>query len=342
MVQSQYKYAMNKDLGYDTSNILHLNLNEDKDYHLFLEQVEKMSPVISVACAMDLLPTLDASSFMVKHFTEKDKKVQVEGLDVDYNYLETMGIKLKEGRYFSKDFGGDLENSVILNQQAVKDLGIENPIGKKIGEKTIIGITEDFILHSIHEKIPPLYIQLENEYIFQMAIRYQEGQLANLLPLLKKEWDKIYKDTPMRYVTMEDINEEIYFSEQNFFRMISIGGIFTLFIAMLGLLGITLFITKSRTKEIGIRKVVGSSRKKVILLLLKGTMYKVIIASVIAIPITYLLMREWLSNYAFSVKINFWYFVLTSLIALVVVILTVIGQAYKAASRNPVEALRYE
>ncbi len=296
IVQSQYKYAINKDLGYNTSNILFVNLDEDEDYHLFLNQVQKMSPVVSVGCAMDPLPTLDASSFMVQHFTDKDKKVQVEGLDVDYNY----------------------------------------------GNKTIIGVTKDFILHSIHTKVPPLYIVLENKYIFQMAIRYQEGQLANLLPLLQTEWSKIYQDMPMQYFTSADLNEEIYFGEQNFFKMITIGGLFTLFIAMLGLLGITLFITKSRTKEIGIRKVVGSSVKSVVLMLLKGTIYKVIIASVIAVPITYLLMQEWLNHYAYSVGINLWYFVLSLFIALVVVMLTVIGQAYRAASRNPVEALRYE
>ncbi len=344
IVNLQYKFAMNKDLGYRTSNVLFLNLPDDEEmkYSLLLEQVGKIPNVISAGCSMDALPMIGGSSSTYNHFVDKDKEVELEALDVNYNYLQTLGIKLKEGRYFSKEFSGDLNNSIILNQKAVKALGITDPIGKQLDSMTIIGVTEDFILHSIHKPVPPMTIELTEDFIMQMAIHYEEGQLNNLLPILEKEWAKIYKDIPMQYSTSADINKDIYANEQDFLTIITAGALFTIFLAVLGLLGISLYIGKSRTKEIGIRRVVGSSRGNIILMLLKSSVYQVVAASILAIPISYFIMQEWLNNYAFSVKINFWYFVITTFISLVVVIFTVIGQAYRAANRNPVEALRYE
>ncbi len=344
IINLQYQFAMNKDLGFRTSNVLFLNLENDDDmkYPILLEQVRKIPAVISAGCSMDALPMLDWSSSIFNHFVETDKEVEVEGLDVGYNYLQTLGIKLKEGRYFSKKFSNEAENSIILNQQAVKALGISNPIGKKIDGMTIVGVTEDFILHSIHKAIPPIAIELTDDYIMQMAIHYHPGQLHDLLAVLEKEWNKIYKDTPMQYSTSADINKLIYAEEQTFLQIVTLGALFTILLAMLGLLGINLYIGKSRTKEIGIRRVVGSSRSNIVIMLLKTSVYQVIIASIIAIPISYFVMKSWLSNYAFSVEINFWYFGLTAIIAFLVVVITVVGQAYIDASRNPVEALRYE
>lgn len=342
IIHSQYKYGMNKDLGYHKSNILFVDLNDEADYKVFLERVKTIPQVISVSGSMDILPTLSSGSFMLNHFINKDEQLEVEGLDIDYNFLQTMGIKLKEGRYFSEEYATDFKHAIILNQTAVEQLGIENPVGQIIEDWTIIGVVEDFIVHSIHSNIPPLIISLTDEYINQVAILYQEGELFNLLSILKKEWQSVNKDIPFIYLTIDDINEEIYASEKTFFKIITIGSIFTLIIAMLGLFGLTLFITKSRTKEIGIRKVVGSSKKEIVLLLLKTNIYNVIIASVIALPISYFIMKEWLQNYAYAVEINFWHFVISSLIALVLVVITVIVQAYAAANKNPIIALRYE
>ncbi|PID94601.1 MAG: hypothetical protein CSA95_02495 [Bacteroidetes bacterium] len=343
IIRSQYRYAMQKDLGYRTSHILFVNLNEEEDaYRRYLARVKSLPGVRSAAGSMDALPMMDMSSFVVDHFVDSEKKVELEGMDVDYNYLETMGIKLHEGRFFSEAFGSDLEQAIILNREAVKRLGLTDPIGKKIMDKTIVGVTEDFILHSIHFKTAPLAIELIDKYIFQMAIHYEEGALEHLLPALKKEWKEVYGTLPFSFVTPDEIKREIYSGEQNLVKLILVVSLFTLLIAVLGLLGTTLFITRTRIKEIGIRKVMGSSRRGVIFLLIKEGFFQVLVAFLVATPLSFLLMSEWLMGYAYRVKINLWLFVFTGFMALAVVMLTLLSQAYSAAGKNPVEALRYE
>jgi putative ABC transport system permease protein len=266
----------------------------------------------------------------------------VEGLFVNYNFIETMGIKVLKGRSFSEEFGSDLKNSVLINEKAAKDLGIEDPIGKLLEGRTIIGIVNDFNLHTIRTDIPPLSIYLYDKYVGQLAINYMPDKLDVLLPKIEKEWKAIAPDRPFQYETIEDVLEGIYESEKNLGVIVSISALFSLLIAALGLFALTLFIAKTRTKEIGIKKVFGSTEKSIIYSFLKENLIMVVVASILAIPVTYYFMNRWLNNFSYKVGINLWFFVVAFFIATLVVLLTVLFHSFRASRTNPVEALRYE
>ncbi len=343
IVRSQYQYALNMDLGYQSNNILLVDMGRDfKEYKAFINSVNSIPEVKSAAGTMDDLPAFGSTIGGIPNFQDPSKVVKVEGLFVHYNFIETMGIKVLKGRSFSEEFGSDLKNSVLINEKAVKDLGIEDPIGKLLEGRTIIGIVNDFNLHTIRTDIPPLSIYLYDRFIDHMAINYMPGKLDVLLPKIEKEWKAIAPDRPFQYETIEDVIKGIYASEKNLNVIVSISALFSLLIAAFGLFGLTLFIAKTRTKEIGIKKVFGSSEKTIIYSFLKENFIMVAVASILAIPVTYYFMNKWLSNFSYKVGINFWFFVVAFFIALLVVLLTVLFHSFRASRINPVEALRYE
>ncbi|MBN2638420.1 MAG: FtsX-like permease family protein, partial [Bacteroidales bacterium] len=243
---------------------------------------------------------------------------------------------------FSEEFGSDLNGSAIFNETAIKDLGITNPVGKQYAGKTIIGVVKDFNLHSIHSDIPPIMITMTDKYIQQVAIKYVPGTLDNLLPMLKDKWKEMAPGRSFQYQTIEDLIARIYSSEKNLSIIISIFAIFSLLIAAFGLFGLTLFIAKTRTKEIGIKKVFGSAEKTIVYSFLKENLIMVVIAAILAVPVTYYFMHRWLSNFSYKVSINFGFFAIAFVVAVIVVLLTVLFHSYKASRINPVEALKYE
>ncbi|MCG6188720.1 ABC transporter permease [Maribellus maritimus] len=343
IIRSQYKFALKKDLGYQNKNILLVDLGRNfKDYTVFINSIKSFPNIKMAAGTMDGLPMMGSMSSMIPNFQDQSQKIKVEGLAVDYNFLETMGIPVIQGRSFSEEFGADLENSIILNEKAVEQLGITDPVGKKIGNGTIIGIVKDFNLHSIHSDIPPLMINMTDRYIQQVAINYTPGTLSNILPIVEGEWKKIAPERSFQYQTIENLIKDIYASEKNLSIIITIFAVFSLLIAAFGLFGLTLFIAKTRTKEIGVKKVLGSSEKTIIYSFLKENIVIVFIAALLAIPVTYYFMNRWLSNFSYKVSINFWFFVIAFIIASTVVLFTVLFHSYRASRINPVEALKYE
>ena len=343
IIRSQYKYALSKDLGYYNRDILLIELGRDfKGYSAYINSIKSNPNVIIAGGVMDGLPMQGSMSTMYPHFQDKTLKVKVEGLAVDYDFVQTMGIKILEGREFSQDFGSDLKQSAMLNETAVKELGITDPIGKLIGNQTIIGIVKDFNLHSIHSDIPPLMIDMTDKYIQQVAVHYKPGTLAGILPMLEAEWKKAAPDRPFRFITIEDMIKNIYSSERNLNTIVSIFAMFTLLIAAFGLFGLTLFVARSRIKEIGIKKAFGSSEQSIIYSFLRNNLILVLTAAVLSVPVTFYFMAKWLNNFAFRVSIDWWLFVISFAIAALVVLFTVFFHSYKASRINPAEALRHE
>jgi putative ABC transport system permease protein len=343
VIRSQYKFFLNHDPGYYTKNTLLIDLGRDfNGYSSYLNNIKSNPNVMMAAGVMEGLPMQGSMSAMVPNFQDKNTKVKVEGMAVDYNFLKTMGITVLEGRDFSEDYGSDLKKSVILNETAVKQLGITDPVGKMLEGQTIIGVVKDFNLHSLQSDIPPLSINMTDKYIQQIAVHYRPGTLNSLLPMLKTEWEKIISDRPFQYSTIEDINKTLYSSEKNLSSIVSFSALFSLLISMLGLFGLTLFIARSRTKEIGIRKVLGSSERSIVYSFLQKNLLAVILAALFSVPATYYFMTQWLNSYAYRVNINGWFFIISFVTATVVVIITVSIHSLKASRTNPVEALRYE
>lgn len=266
-------------------------------------------------------------------------------MDVDYGYLEMMGMTIVKGRGFSKEFGSDLKNSLIFNETAIKQLGIEDPVGKIVIDRgqTIIGVVKDFNLHSIHTEIPPIKITLTDKYIGQVSIQYDPGSLNNLLPQIENEWKKVAPGVPFDYLTIEELMEKyIYSSEKSLSAIFSIFALFSLIIATVGLFGLTLFIAKTRTKEIGIKRILGSSEKSIVFSFVRNNLIMVLVASSLSIPITFYFINMWLSSFAYKVNISWWVFVFTFLVASIVVLVTVLFHSFRVARINPVESLRYE
>lgn len=343
IIRSQYQYALKKDLGFYNKDILLIDLGRGfKGYTGYINNIESNPNVISAAGSMVSMPMQGFMTFLLPNFVNKEVKVQVEGLAVDYNFIKTMGITLIKGREFSKEFGSDLTRSALLNETAVKRLEIPDPVGKQIGEKTIIGVVKDFNLHSIHSDIPPLEIDMTDKYISQVAVHYKTGTLNSILPMLGTEWKKAAPDRPFSYSTIEDIIKDLYSSEKNLNNIVSIFALFTLLIASLGLFGLTLFVARSRTKEIGIKKVFGIREQAIINSFLRGNFLLVSIAALISVPVTLHFIMKWLTNFAYKVNISWWVFGVAYLAAAFVVLSTVFFHSYKASRINPVKALRYE
>ena len=341
VIRAQYKYALSKDIGYYTKDVVFIHTGIFDGYNAFKDKIKSNQYVISVSGLMEELPLVSSMSSIFPHFKDKEKEVVVEGLAVDYNLLPTMGMTLIKGRDFSLDFGSDFE-SVIVNQEAVKQLGIDVPIGNKLGSRIIIGVVKDFNLHSIHSDIKPLEIHLTKKIIQDVAIHYKHGSLIQLLPFLKKEWQDLALDRPFEYSTIEEVISELYNSEKNLTTIVTISALFSLIISALGLLALTMFITRSRTKEIGIRKIFGSSESQIIRSFIKTNVMLVLAASSVSVPVTLSIMVKWLNNFSARTKISWWIFLISFLISFVIVILTVFLYSKKASKINPIESLKDE
>ena len=343
IIRSQYQYAIKRDPGHYNSNVIILNLGRNfSGYSALLNDLKANSNVIMAAGCAECVPMQNSATGIYQHFQDKEVQVQVEAMFVDFNFLETMGIKLVEGRYFSKEFGSDQTQSVILNETAVKKLGIVNPVGQKIAGLIIIGVVKDFNLHSIHTEIPPTQIMLKNEIHWQLVVRYMPGSYKNVSQILESEWKKFGADRPFSYNTIEDLISSRYLIEKKLSISVGIYAIIAILIAASGLFGLTLFIARTRTKEIGIKKVFGCSEKSIIYSFLWENSVLVFIAGSISIPVTLYFMTIWLQNFSYKININWWTFVIPFLIAMIIVQLTVFVYSYHVSHINPVNTLRYE
>lgn len=343
IIRSQYQYSLKKDPGFLNKNILLIDLGRNfKGYSAYINNIKINSNVISAAGTMDQLPTMSSMSSMVPNFQDNTQKVKVEGMAVDYNFLKTMGISVISGREFSEEFGSDLKQSCLLNETAVRQLGIVEPLGKQLGNKVIIGLVKDFNLHAIRTEVPPIMISMTDQYISQVAVSYKPGTLSRVLPALESEWKKAAPDRPFLYSTIEEITERLYATEKNLSTIVSIFALFTLLIAALGLFGLTLFTARARTKEIGIKKVFGSSEQAIIYSFLKSNAVLVLISSLLAIPVTFYFMTNWLNGFSYHTSISAWVFVVAFAISAIVVLFTVFYHSWRASRINPVEALQYE
>ena len=344
IIRSQYKYALNKNPGYSNKNILFVDMGDSApDSRVFINKIKTYPDVISAGGAVNTLPLQGSYPYNIELPQDKSKKVSIELLAVDFDFVETMGIQVIQGRSFSRDYG-DEETTFLLNEKAIKALGLNDPIGKKIDveEGTVIGVVKDFNLHSFHDNIPPLLMVASDEFVMQVAIHYQPGTLKKLLPLIQAEWQEVAPDQPFTYKTMDEFLKEIYSEEKNLSVIISICALFSLLIASFGLFGVTLFLVKNQTKEIGIRKVVGSSEQRIVLSFLRKNFVMVVLATVFSIPLTIFVMNRWLSNFYFKTNIEWWVFALAFIIAALVVLITVFYHSFRASRVNPVEALKYE
>ena len=348
VVNSQIQYMLNKDLGFNKHNVIVIRNARllAQQFSSFKQDLLANSMVTSVSGSFNFPAGAFDGNVHKPEGASDDQATSVSSVFADYDYIETMGMELLSGRNFSLEFSTD-RNSYILNQTAAKMLGLKDPINARITDNrrtfTVIGLLKDFHFKSLHNEITPLvYVGVLNNQANFISVRFHPGKIADTLSLLKKTWQKFTGGSPFTYSFLDDDLKRQYTTEQKTRTITGVFSIIAIFIGCLGLFGLAAFSAEQRTKEIGVRKILGSSAIKICLLLVKDFTRQILYAFVIGCSIAYLVMRYWLDNFAYSVEIKMTHFLLAGILALGIALITVSYQAIRAALRNPVDSLRYE
>ncbi len=338
LVQKQVHYAFTKDLGFAKEGLIRIPVG-DHNYELIKQEFGKNSDVISVSGAMWMPPHGNHMNINMPRVDEPDKMVGVQGLFVDYDFATTMGISLVKGDDFSRS---KTNSGVLVNEMAVKALGLKDVIGERTAFGTVVGVVNDFNMHSLHEAVTPLIIGLNSSMCREIALRIRTDNVPKTLESLKKIWADTGGTTPFEFEFTNDVLKKMYESDTRFSRIIGLLAAIAILIAALGLFGLSLLTSRQKTKEIGVRKVNGATIAEVLMLLNRDFLICACIAFIIAFPVAWYGMNRWLESFVYKTGISWWIFALAGLATLAIAALSVSYQSYRAATRNPVEALRYE
>jgi putative ABC transport system permease protein len=280
--------------------------------------------------------------------TDESTQKQYRVIGMDYDYLKLYGIKLIAGRMFSKDYGSD-DHAVIFNKKGFEQVGLNKPeeaVGKKIdfwGEQyTIVGVTENFHQQSLRESFEPLIFRLIPDIRGFLSVKTSASNASQTISQVKRSWGKFFPGNTFEYFFLDDHFNEQYKADQRFGQVFGLFTSLAILVACLGLFGLASFTTIQRTKEIGIRKVLGASISQILALLYKDFALLLAIAFVIAVPVAWYVVSNWLQGYAFRIGIHWYYFFIPFVIILIIALLTVSFQSIKAAIANPVKSLRTE
>ncbi|GAB4018369.1 ABC transporter permease [Spirosoma koreense] len=352
VVYRQLQYMQNKKLGYDKDQVIALpdtRLLGDSQL-AFKEQLLQNSHVISASLSR-YVPggiMMDGTQIYPKNETSNGAEIHANIYHVDYDYLRTLGIQVVQGRNFSRDFPTDSLSGVLINESAVRELGWKgtNPIGKSVvrsgnHEFKIIGVVKDFNYVSVKQKVAPIMLMMGRS-AGGIVIKINTSDVAGFLADLKRQWEAFNPNGPLEYHFLDDQFAAFYAGEQRTQHLFSAFALLAVIIASLGLFALSAFVIEQRTKEIGIRKVMGASVPGIVQLLVKDFVKLVLIAVLIASPIAWYAMHQWLQDFAYRIDVEWWMFGLSGLMALTIALLTVGYRSIKAALMNPVKSLRSE
>jgi hypothetical protein len=275
-----------------------------------------------------------------------NQQVKMVMMSVDYDYLNTFGLKIAQGRFFSKEFSTDASDAYVVNQAAVRAMEMEDPIGKELRiwdlNKRIVGVVQDYHFESLHNEIIPMAMRIDPNAHYQACIRVSPDRIPDTLAFLEEKWKEVYPEYPFEYRFLDETIQNQYRSEQAIGKIVTVFTILALFISCLGIFGLSSYTAEQRTKEIGIRKVLGATVSSIIKHISKEFVLLVIIANIIIWPLAYFALSRWLQTFAYRISIGWWTFFLTGIAVLLVSLLTVSWQIIRAATANPVDSLRYE
>jgi len=349
IITQQTSFFQNKDIGYNRENVLYFPIEGTlvNDYLTFKEEVSKM-PSIKFVDRSSQTPHNMGFSGPFVNWPGKDEEASIPFVpnSVGYDFLNLMDIKVIEGRNFSESFALD-STSFLVNELAVQQMGLEEPIGTIISvfrkQGPIVGVFENFHTQSLHQAIQPTVLDVKEGLNFgTVMVKTEAGKTQQALASLEKVYTELNPDFPFTYYFLDDEYNNLYNGEQIINKLSNLFGLLAIFISCLGLLGLSVFAAEQRTKEIGIRKVLGASITGIIGLLSKDFLKLVLIALIIASPIAWYIMQQWLDNFAYRIEVKWWVFALTSIIVLAVAFITVSFQSIRVALANPINALKSE
>lgn len=356
LINRQLSFVQQQDLGIDIDQTLVVEgpqairaeayNNQLQGFKSDLLQQSEVKSITVSSCIPGKEITWNPVYGKLVNGTNTEKKIDMIGIDNDF--IETYGLKLIAGINFDKPYQQKI-NQLIINESAVKYLGFadaEDAIGKELtssdnGNAHVIGVVRDFNQRSLKQLPQPIAFSNRpwNEYY---SIKVNQANLDRLIPFLEKTWNRQFPGNPVRYFFLDDYFNNQYQADRKFGQFFQLFSLLAIFIACLGLLGLSSYTISRRTKEIGVRKVNGAKISEVLVLLNKDFVKWVLVAFIIAMPLSWYIMTLWLENFAYKTNLSWWIFALAGLLALGIALLTVSFQSWKAATRNPVEALRYE
>jgi ABC-type antimicrobial peptide transport system permease subunit len=349
VVYSQLNFLKSKKLGYEKEHTVYLPMRGvDRSLYGRLKSELKRNPDLLGVSGARHRPSAIGSNTDSARWEGRDPEIDVSTYmtQVDYDFFETMGINLVEGRSFSQEFSTDRESAFIINEELVKVMGVESAVNLRFGfgntDGQVIGIVRNFHFLSLKRNIEPLVITLNPDSINYVMIRLSSQDIPASLAFIEETWKRVVPNFPFEFRFMNEDFDALYRGEERMGDILKYFAGLAVFIACLGLLGLASFAAEQRTKEIGIRKVLGASSYQITALIYKEFIILLGAANLVAWPVSYLVMRGWLQDFAYRTGISVFIFVIAALAAVLSAFLTVGFQALKASRANPVKALRYE
>ncbi len=346
IVQKQINYMVHKDRGYDTENVMMLSMwsMNKQTRKSFIDDLKTYSAVKSVSTSDNYFGDDPGMNDAYFETMDKTNYFHTSVMPVSADFINTFNLKIKEGRFFDEERQSDFKG-VVLNETALKKYtGAGSVIGKKViidGNYEVIGVVKDFNFRSLHHQIQPLAMVLVKDK-GNVFVKVQNSQIAEVTGILQRLWKKYNIDFPFQYEFHDEVLAQHYISDQQAKKLLLVLSSISIAIACVGLYAISFFTIIRRTKEIGIRKVNGARVSEVMSMLNIRFIKWVGLAFGLAIPIAYYAMNKWLESFAYKTNLSWWIFALAGVLALGIALLTVSWQSWRAATRNPVEALRYE
>ena len=348
LLHQQFRYMLDRDLGFNKEQVmvLHTPPGIDSSAAAFRQEVLRLPGVHKASICQAAMPDGTFGSTVIPEGSNGEE-VPIQIFRVDSHYLETYDIHLAEGRFLHR--ASDLDpGAMVVNEALVRQMGWESGLGKTIGfpgdetnKYPIVGVVKDFHFNTLHQAVSPLIMYLDSRK-HNISLRVDPQQLAGLLPDLEELWKRFEQRHPFEYYFLDAYFAENYAKEAQLVRVITLFAAVAIFIACLGLYGLLLFAIARRQKEIGIRKVLGAGMPGILGLLTGNFLKPVLVALLVATPLVWKLLQDWLQNFAYHVNLSAWLFVLAGSLMLAIVLLTVSVQSVKAALVSPVESLRDE
>ncbi|MFP4605679.1 MAG: ABC transporter permease [Bacteroidales bacterium] len=347
----QIKYMKNKDMGFDKSQVLvvrGISSSLRGNYDVVREKLES-NPQIEYVTSSQAVPGMAQRSgqTIFEYGQPKSSGISIKENRINYDYIETFGMEIKEGRSFSREYS-DEANQFIINERAQRELGLEDPIGKKVSmgfrDGEIIGVVKDYNYASLKQEITPVLLTIYHQEFNKnyYSLKLNPGDHASTIEFVEKVLTDVDPGYTMNYFFLDDFINRLYKSEERSRKLVSFGTILSLILAFLGLFALTSFSIVKRTKEIGIRKVMGATQSRIVKLLTSDMLKWIALASVLALPLAYYVMNNWLQDFAYRIDIQFWMLIVSALLAIVVALTTTSVLTIKAANTNPAETLRDE
>lgn len=349
VIQDQLNYIQSRNLGFDRQNIVVIEkawaLGDQRES--YKQELLKHPNIIGVSVSESLPGKSHDERFVFPEDRESGEQYNISLLVADHDFVETLGLEVAEGRAFDKNRLTD-SSAVMINETAAELLGLSgDPIGKRIGisrnrTNPVIGVIKDYHFKSLHTEITPLVYFIGRGTMAYAVVRIRSQGVSETMEILRNIWDRFVPNQPFHYSFLDENFAQLYAADQRTKRLFMVFSLLAILIACLGLLGLSAFIAERRTKEIGVRKVLGATVPEIFILIAGSFTKLVTVAFVVASPIAYFVMTKWLQNFAYRIEIQLWMLALTGAMTLMVALLTVSVQAIRAALVNPVESLRYE